>query len=716
MDEQIAKSGGYASPEDEFQDWITLTLLHIHRCLAELQERGVLPVDPDGWHSDRIDLAEVEGHLAAFRHEPLSDQVPALDGTRQTIAAWKLAIQTRSRLAREAGQVLPLHQLQLSCGLEQDEVLLVVATLLDEVFGHVDRLFRFIQDDFNLEPMTPFLAQRLLAPATTAGLARCRRWLQDGPLFRLGVLRWRDPARHPRENPLYHRFGLEPQVREFLLRPHPGHEVQAPREQRSLASAEWLGPIQRQVKAWMSEPASSSWKILQLVGRSGRGAELFLRELLTEQGRRLRGWTTPEASSADPPLAELLRTELLLARLDGAVPCWSSCQRQSARFAELPQLLAGLPVGPNPLLLLLGDTPLPLKPLDDVEVVQLPMPLPPKRVRTMLWQAGLPADLPPEPAIDLDLFASAYELGPEEIQEAAAFAALRARRRGTDQGLLQEDLREGCRHVLGQGLTRLATLVEPRHTLEDLVVPEHTLERIEELIAQVRHRDQVLDRWRVGQKLKPRRGVSALFFGPPGTGKSLAASIIAGQLGLLLYRIDLSRIVDKYIGETEKHLEEIFGLAEEGHAVLLFDEADAVFAKRTAVHGSVDRYSNMEVNYLLQRMESYDGMVILTTNLPDQLDPAFRRRIDFKIEFPFPDEQERLDLWCVLWPPEVPRQEELPFEELAEDFEIAGGSIRNAIVRACFLAAATGRSMDGELLRRATELEAEESGRLIARE
>jgi SpoVK/Ycf46/Vps4 family AAA+-type ATPase len=210
------------------------------------------------------------------------------------------------------------------------------------------------------------------------------------------------------------------------------------------------------------------------------------------------------------------------------------------------------------------------------------------------------------------------------------------------------------------------------------------------------------------------RGVSALFAGPPGTGKTMAAAVLAGELGLELFRIDLSRVVSKYIGETESNLARVFDEASASRAILLFDEADSLFGKRTDVRSSVDRYANMEINYLLQRMESFDGISILTTNLEHAMDEAFRRRLHFRVRFEAPDDQMRARLWQKLLPAEAEQTGDIDLAALGRRFEMSGGHIRNAALRAAFLAAGEGRAIDQAALVAAAEREVEEMGRIMA--
>ena len=205
-----------------------------------------------------------------------------------------------------------------------------------------------------------------------------------------------------------------------------------------------------------------------------------------------------------------------------------------------------------------------------------------------------------------------------------------------------------------------------------------------------------------------------MFTGPSGTGKTMAAEIIAGDLGLDLYKIDLSMMVSKYIGETEKNLSAVFSEAETSNAILFFDEADALFGKRSEVKDSHDRYANIEVGYLLQRMEEYEGVVILATNLRKNLDDAFVRRLHFTVEFPFPDEKNRRQIWEGIWPQDTPREPDLDLDSLARRFAVTGGNIRNIAVAAAFLAAHNGNLVDMGHLMRATQREYQKMGKVVA--
>ncbi len=271
----------------------------------------------------------------------------------------------------------------------------------------------------------------------------------------------------------------------------------------------------------------------------------------------------------------------------------------------------------------------------------------------------------------------------------------------------------GAKRSIENKLAGLATRVDWAQSWTDLVLPDDSNDELREMVARVKHRKRVVDEWGFGKKLGKGLGLAVLFTGPPGTGKTMAAGLVAKEIGLDLYSIDLSRMVSKYIGETEKNLAHVFEAAETGHAILLFDEADSLFSKRTEVKSSVDRYANLEVNYLLQRMEAFSGITILTTNFDAAIDEAFRRRLSFRVAFPLPEEDERARLWQAMLPP-IALGQRVDFVQLARKFEMSGGYIKNAALRAAYLAAADGAQIEMHHLMHAATSEYAAMGKVMS--
>jgi AAA+ superfamily predicted ATPase len=306
--------------------------------------------------------------------------------------------------------------------------------------------------------------------------------------------------------------------------------------------------------------------------------------------------------------------------------------------------------------------------------------------------------------------AEQYPLSPSLIHHAAEAAKARV----GDVEMQPEDIYAGIRAVLDDKLGQYARRVTVTQTWDDMVLPQEQIDVIVELMARVRRRSKVYEKWGFGAKVGKGLGVSALFSGPPGTGKTMVAGLIARDLGLELYQVDMAKIVSKFIGETEKNLAALFDAAEAGHAILLFDEADALFGKRTEVKSSNDRFANMETNYLLQRMETFTGVCLLTSNHERNMDPAFQRRLSLHLRFELPDEDERAKLWKATLPDAAPVAKDVDYAALARRYEMSGGYIKNAALRAAFLAADEDSDITGAHLEHAARVEYEGMGKIAS--
>lgn len=290
--------------------------------------------------------------------------------------------------------------------------------------------------------------------------------------------------------------------------------------------------------------------------------------------------------------------------------------------------------------------------------------------------------------IDPQALAVRFSLTPGRMKEALREAEARARAEGRP-GPETEDLYAACRRQLVMNLGTYVSQVKTQYVWEDLVLPDSRKLALKKACDQVEYQHQIYDLWGFDQKAAYGRGVSMLFYGPPGTGKTMGAQVMANHLKMELYKVDLSSIMSKYIGETEKNLGMVFDEIKKSKSILFFDEADALFGKRTEVKDSNDKYANAQTAYLLQKIEEYDGVVILASNYMQNFDEAFKRRIKFIIEFPFPMPEYRYRMWKQVFPDKLPL-EELDYEYLAARFELSGSSIKNIAVAAAFLAAGQG--------------------------
>jgi hypothetical protein len=414
------------------------------------------------------------------------------------------------------------------------------------------------------------------------------------------------------------------------------------------------------------EVPRDGWTPAQLCGTDAEAAREVAAAAATRHGLVafvVKASEIPAAPSERDALSRLWEREaaligaLLLVERDDDDP--PEAARAATRFVES----TGAPLA------VAGRDPLPLRGRPWARLTVPPLRV---RERTTLWRAALG----PAGAVldgEVDAVAVQFELSADAVRAAAADA------RG--RGALWDAAREHARPRLNE----LAQRIGPCAVWDDLVLPDSQTRTLREIVLHVRNRARVHEAWGFAAKSARGLGISALFAGPSGTGKTMAAEVLANELQLDLYRIDLSAVVSKYIGETEKNLRRVFDAAESGGAILLFDEADALFGKRSEVKDSHDRYANIEVGYLLQRMEAYRGLAILTTNLRGALDPAFLRRLRFVVQFPFPDAARRGEIWRRVFPAETPTAG-VDAVRLAR-LDVPGGTIRNIALNAAFLAA-----------------------------
>jgi SpoVK/Ycf46/Vps4 family AAA+-type ATPase len=342
--------------------------------------------------------------------------------------------------------------------------------------------------------------------------------------------------------------------------------------------------------------------------------------------------------------------------------------------------------------------------LGDRTTIVLDAPMPSLQERVGAWAQISGCD-------EVQDVAAKFRLSIGQIHEAAEVALLAAAARGAAEPTAR-DLDEGARQASSSRLGELAARLDPVHRWEDLVLPARQLSLLQSISSYLRHRDLVLQQWGYERTVARTQGLKAMFAGESGTGKTMAAQVLANELGLELYRVDLATVVSKYIGETEKNLDRIFAAAEGSNAILFFDEADALFGKRSGVSDAHDRYANIEVAYLLQKMEGYVGAVILATNFRSNIDDAFLRRLDFVIDFPFPESDDRRRIWQLLLPEQAPVGDDVDLDFLATRFKLSGGGIRNCSLAAAFIAAEESGVIGMEHLVRAVALEYGKLGRL----
>ena len=461
--------------------------------------------------------------------------------------------------------------------------------------------------------------------------------------------------------------------------------------------------------------------VMLFSGPSGTGKTLTARAVANHLGQRLLVVTTGRLGGEGArrfavDLDNLLRE----ARLQNAVLFFDECEALFSPGSRLDGSLSALLQALerfDGVCVLATNVPQALdQALDRRILYRVDFEVPSPTLRERIWAVHLPATVPMSDDVDVAYLGRRFEFSGGYIKNAVLLAAGRAAARmaagEAPARVTHADLLEAAYTQLRHRLNQYADKDTANLRLVDLVLEEDVRQQIHEIIEAVAAQQIVFREWGFGARFNKGRGLSALFDGEPGTGKTLCAEVIAAELGMSLFRVNVANVVSKYIGETEKNLTKVFAEARSAQSVLLFDEADSLFSKRVEVKGSNDRFANMEINTLLQLIERYDGLVILTTNLKASIDSAFERRLSFKINFPFPESELRTEIWRRLLPTTAPLAADLDFETLGDCFELSGGSIKNAVLRAAYRAAANTTKISMHLLEEAAKRECQAAGKL----
>jgi hypothetical protein len=660
-----------ASLHEQLADELERIRLYVLRHIDWLRQRsGRWPLAGIGPSvvTDEEALAGLAGidpvaHASFIRTSERNGEIESIDG----------ALSERSRAMAAKGTPFPIDELSTAFGLERfvrDTLMLALAPDLDPALS---RALAYAQDDAGARHATPALAMALFGGHDRAA-AKSNAFGPTGSFARLAFLESTDlsdavsvtrPLRVDARVAWFLRGVDDPRTPsglqlEAVSAPAVPHEYA---ESASLAAA-----------ALGRGAASGSLPAVNLVGAHDRSARALASAIAARAGLALHAIAVePAATSAT--MAGLIATLDREAALRGTAYLIETGDDELGPAAQIADLSAGL-------VIVASRHPIRIqRPLVTVTPAR-----PLAASRRDLWLHAL-GRVDPDVSESLPEVVHHFDLDPESIARVAATAVGHARLRGDT--VSRGDLWQACRAFGRRRLGGLAERIESEFGWEDIVLPPVARTQLEEICAQVKHRPTVYDDWDFSRRLPRGRGVTALFAGPSGTGKTMAAEVLARELELDLYRIDLAGVVNKYIGETEKNLRRIFAAAEESGAILFFDEADALFGKRTDVRDSHDRYANIEIDYLLQRMEAYTGLAILATNRKAALDRAFLRRLRFLVDFPFPAADLRLRIWQKALPASAPTRA-IDFGALAR-LDLAGGSIQSVALNAAFLAAADGR-------------------------
>jgi len=629
-----------------------------------------------------------------------------------------------------------------SYGLSQFDLDLLMVALAPELDLRYERLYAYLQDDVSRRRPSVDLALNLLCPTAGIKIRRRAHLAPDAPLIRRGLIHLLPDANRPDSPLLAHYLKVDEQIARWLL-------DERSLDGRLISFSDFvipgisLGdlPLNTEVEQTLGSlinRADSYCRamLIYLQGPHGAGQCQIAEAMANETGLFLlaadlsRAINTT-AADFDHRIKLLFREAylqnalLFLDGVDALNGADHALQRQSLLeyLAEtfVITLLSGCrtwesfshdsqSAGSEPL-----------------GVMTVRIPSPDFEQRRNCWRSKLSAadiELDEE---ELAALSGRFRLTPDRIADAVT--AARNRYDWTDASVQAEmsttsderaeidwftRLQTAARQQSSQDLMSLALKIEPHYSWSDIVLPEDTFRQLREICSRVANSHEVLGKWGFGKKLSHGKGVSVLFAGPSGTGKTMAADIIANELGLDLYKIDLAGVVSKYIGETEKNLDRIFTAAENANAIFFFDEADALFGKRSEVHDSHDRYANIEISYLLQKMEQYEGVAILATNLRQNLDDAFVRRLAFMVHFPFPDEAHRRQIWKGAWPAALPLASDVDIVFLANQFKLSGGNIKNIALAAAFLAASNGSVVTMDHISHAIRREYQKLGKVLS--
>ena len=606
-------------------------------------------------------------------------------------------VERRADMAEEAGADLRLRRLARAFALDPYDLELLLVALAPDLDPRFEPLYGYLHDDVSRRRASVGLALELCGHGHAArdglptGPGR-HRFGPSSPLVARRLLLVEEADR-----PFLTRSLRVPdRVAAHLLGDDAPDPAVATLEIETLGTE--VGPVEDLARA-----VEAGQKLAYVRARPGTSGHALARAAMRRLGRPIVELDLARLAPTDDP-AELAAASAREAALRGAGLAVGPIEHLAERGSVAVRAFAEVPVP----IILVGA-----RPWDPAWSRETPLLLDaqPASVgqRHELWMSALDGVAPD--GFDPATVTAAFRLDPEQIVRAARAAAQTVV--AVDRPMTVADVAAAARSQNAAGLDHLARRLEPRVGWDDLVLPGFVEGQLRELTARARHRETVIGTWGVGHSTGGGTGISALFAGDSGTGKTMSAEVVAGDLGFDLYVIDLSTVVDKYIGETEKNLDRIFAEADRVNGVLLFDEADALFGRRSEVKDARDRYANVEVAYLLQRMESFDGLAILTTNLRANVDEAFVRRLDAIVDFPMPEEDDRRRLWARNLPTTLPQDPDIDLDFLARRFKLSGGDIRNICVSGAYLAAAADRPVSMADLIRATEREYRKLGRLM---
>jgi hypothetical protein len=651
-----------------------------------------------------------------------SEKVPELQDLQRQLADLDADIDRRIAAGIEAGVVLPIVALAAIFRLHEAEIKALIACLGPEIDRRYERLYGYLQDDMTRKRPSLGLLLSFCSQAPGDELRLRTLFAPHAPLLRYRLLHIVDDDQTPF---MSRQIRIDNRVVSFLLGEacfDPGIQGAVERivpdgitADPGIAHAPAAEQLVNAITGCFGKQGLEKKPLFYLQGRLRAGKETLVREICRRLRFPLLVVDAAQIASGPAGLDEGLFLSFRESLLCESVLHIKHIDRvmEQNRDRLTVELLFRTVRDMGGITFLSGEKPWPWPAArEGILFLSVELRTPDYNDQAELWRKALEGR---SGLADADYFRiiSKYPLSAGQIEDAALSAKTYAALRGPDEPVTVSDVDAGCKAHSRPDLGHLARKLKPKHGWGDIILPQPQLAQLREICDHVHYRSVVYGQWGFGRKLSLGKGLNALFFGPPGTGKTMAAEVLARELRLDLYKIDLSQVVSKYIGETEKNLHQIFREAQACHAILFFDEADALLGKRSDVKDAHDRYANLEISYLLQKMEEYEGITILATNLRQNMDEAFTRRLRFIVEFPFPEEEYRLRIWKGIWPEETPLAEDVSLDFFAKKFKLSGGNIRNIAVSAAFSASSSGQPVDMKHLLNATKQEFLKMGRLV---
>lgn len=653
--------------------------------------------------------------LLAVSNAP--EQSETIEELLHMLTVWEQYIAKRLVLSRQHEIHTPLDQIRQQMSLEDQSYLCFLIVLAIEIDRKYEKLYAYLQDDITCKSPTLQLILKLIADQPEQAQRIRQSFGMYHPLTDWLICPFLESE--PKSS-LSKAWIVEPEVLQFLLEDNVQPQLSLTKGLTIYQSNDELSPlviqqsIQQQLKViWQHQ---SDQTVILLHGHTGSGKKHQLRHLCQYYNRPLLVAELEQMESlSSENIQQWAKQAVRQALIRNAVLVCTGWDRWIQRPPREIQALIQELKRYRGILFLTAHT------MQDLYLTntlwsleqEIHLPLPTIQESLVLWKHyGEPKFV--DHRLDWQQVASTFQMTPGQIVKALSHLATLYTSEDVESEiatqLTQENLNHSCYRQIQTRLNTQATRLSMTSTWDDLILPAAQKQSMRYACNQIKYRSKVYEEWGFGQKLAYGKGLSLLFTGPPGTGKTMSARVIANELQMQMYQINLSQVVSKYIGETEKHLQEVFDEAKYSSSILFFDEADALFGKRSEVSDSHDKFANMETSFLLQKMEEYEGITVLATNYKQNLDEAFMRRISFVIRFPFPNKESRQQIWRTLLPAQVPREQGIDFNFLGDTFEISGGQIKNVLLSAAFLAASEQAPISMKMIFVALQQELNKSG------